>query len=424
MRSVLNKIYWPIVVFLIVQTFVSSEVFWVMGLLVCLYYVFINQQGKIKIPFREYKTLFTFLLWGFIMGIIGMLLWNIDSRDFIRDCFYYSNPIIFIYLGALYAKKKIDLHRMFNAFIVSSAILCLIQLVIIGKNITSLLSASSVYGWRKISGSGVVVMGIALAIVLSGVIPRNKRLPKMWVIILTGVTASYFIISLSRTNLLVVAIMYAVLIWEKGKTKAIIGRIVLVVFLIIISLVVFNKLIPSEISKAFTEKILSSFSEISFSNTWKTEAEIQGNWRGYETYCAIKQWRNKPLFSQLLGEGFGTRIYVGHYAYSLLKQVGRNGQAISSIAVLHNGYATQLIKLGILGVIYYFYFYLRLIKKAMKARKTHDSIESRVLLSMGLIFLVQTYILNGLFKDYCFFPIIILIGYSAYNIEHKNFFRG
>jgi len=415
-----KRIYWPVVAFLLVQTIISNEMFWALGLLTVCCYIFIMNSRKIFLPFSEYKILFVFLAWGILLGLIALSRGTNSYVDLVRDIFYFSNPIIFMYLGASYAKEKISIFKIFNAFIITSGFLSIVQLFNILLNVSALSSAFTVQGWRNITGDGGVVIAISLAIVFAGIIPKGMRLPRILGIILVLVNVAYFILSLSRTNIMIISIMFAVLLLEKGNSKIILMRIVGVIALVFLCLFVLNFVLPSEISSSFTKKMLSSLTEVNASNSWNSPYEIQSNWRGYETYCAVNQWKDSNFIHQIFGAGFGERIYVGRYAYTLLKQVDSTGQAINSIAVLHNGYATMLIKLGVLGVIGYLLFYFAIIKKAWKAHKRTDSLDSRILLAMGLIFLIQTYFLNGLMKDYCFFPMIILIGYSAYNIQYKR----
>lgn len=416
MKAIIRNIYLPIVLLLLIQQYVSSEIFWAIGLVLCTYEVFYLKKGRFQIPFREYKILFLFLIWGVMLGVVAYACGNNNLIDIVRDVFYYMNPLIFMFLGANIAKKDISLYRVFNSFIISSAFLCLISMASVIGNLSSLSAIMSVYRWRKIIGDGHFVTSVALAISFAGVIPRDKRLPRLVSGASTAISIVYFILALSRTNIMIAAIMYAVLILQKGNYRKVFGRILGTLLALVLVLVVTNALLPKTISSAFTDKMLSSLTEINATNSFSSEAEIQNNWRGYEASRAVAQWKESDFGKQLIGEGFGARVDVGGYAYTLLGQT-INGAPATSVAVLHNGYATQLIKLGVFGVLVYLYFYLAIMRKGIKKRKKKDTLECRVLIAVGLIFLLQTYFLNGLFKDFVFLPTILLIGYSAYKIE-------
>lgn len=419
MQTEINKIYWPVVIFLIIQTMVSSELFWLLGLLVCIYEI-VKRRGKIDLPFKEYKIFFVFLIWGTLIGLFGYLKGSIAIKDLVRDIFYFTNPIVFMYVGAKYAKHKIDIYRILNAFLLSCGIISFFALADMFQNLISLSSAFSVESWRTVVGKGGVIIGISIAIIFSGVIPSRNCLKKSILIPITALSSTYLLFSLSRTDMLIAIIMYICLVFQKENAKKVIKRILIGALLALVAIFILNSILPQTISSAFTEKFLKSFSEMSSSHSWTTVEEIQGNWRGYETYCAMNQWGNYNLIKQIFGAGFGERIYVGNYAYLFLKQVDAYGNPSSSISVLHNGYATQIIKLGVLGVIAYLFFYYKIIKKALKEKRKYDSIYSRLLLGVGLVLLFQTYFLNGLFKDYCYYPMIIIIGYTAYNIQRNK----
>lgn len=410
-----RKIFWIIVIFFIIQNYVSSEIFFLLGLIYALYHIFFKNGAKIFLPFKEYKILLLFLIWGTLFGFIGYAI-NKDREiiDIIRDIFYYVNPLVFIYIGAIYAKERVEDYKIYNAFIVAGTILSVIALVDFCMNSSEILSTFSVQSWRNVTGDGVMVASISLAIMFSGIIPKDKRLGKKINFLCIVIMLIEFLITLSRTNILIFFIMYMGLIINKKNYKKVIKNIIFLILILIIAFSICFKFIPSDILEAYIDKILSSVSEISASHNWTSTSEIQGNWRGYETYCALNEWKDSNIVAQIFGNGLGKRIYVGNYAYTLLKQTDSNGNPENSLAVLHNGYATMLIKQGIIGVGLYILFYILIIIKAIKR---FNILDAKILLAVGLIFLIQTYFLNGLYKDYCFFSLIILLGYSAYKIE-------
>ncbi len=421
MRQILSKIYLPVVFFLLIQDVISSEMFWMLGMIVAVYYLFIDNRLVFQLPHKELGIIFVFLFWGSVLGIISLVSNDTRTIDLVRDIFYYMNPLIFMYIGSQYARKDIDFYNILNGIIVASGIYSAIKLVNIAGNLSLLFSSYSVYSWRKIAGDGSVMMAMTLAIVFSGFIPNEKRISKTSCYFLTGLTTLYFLICMSRTNIMLFIIMYLVLVLREGDVSQTFKRIFITLITLIILLLLAHQFLPSSIVKSFTDKLLSSLTEISSKNTYSSVAEVQANWRGYETYSAVNQWKISPIFNQVFGSGFGTRIKVGGYAYSLLRQT-INGQAADSIAVLHNGYATQLIKLGVVGVALYIVYYISIILKAVKGFNYCAEKYCRVLLAIGLAFLVQTYFLNGLFKDYCFYPMVLLIGYSAYKVEVRDYY--
>lgn len=390
------------------------------GVIYLFYNIIIENKGKIFIPFKEYKLLILFLIWGCLLGLIFMSIDdNIELKDFIRDMFYYINPLVYLYIGAMYSKNEISIYKILNSLILASGILCFIELINVFNSVESIFSSFSVESWRKVSGVGVMTSSIALGIIFSNIIPKENKMSKMVNIICLIIIIIDFIVTLSRTNLLILVISYLVFAMNLKNVKKILKNMVILIVGVIAFVLIISKLLPNQIKEAYIDKLFKSFYEISSNHEWNSLAEIQGNWRGYETYCAIIQCRKSTLFQQFFGSGFGKRIYVGNYAYTLLKQTDDNGIPVTSIAVLHNGYATMLIKQGILGVILYLTFYCLIIWKGIKSVKKYDNVSSRILLVVGLIFLIQTYFLNGLYKDYCFYALLVLLGFASFDIDMK-----
>ena len=413
------KYYLPIIIFMLIQNFISNELFFIIGLIYVCYNIFLNNKMKIFKPFKEYSILIIFLIWGFILGLINIVLGDTNKNDFFRDIFYFVNPLVYIYIGAMYAKNNVDIYKIFNSFIISGTILSLLSFVNILLNISSLNMAFTVQAWRDISGDGIMVASIAMAIIFSKTIPKEERMSKKVIIVATIIMLLQFLITLSRTNIMILIIMYTIFILNDKDYKKVLKNILITTSFIGILLFSFYKILPSSISQNFLNKILDSSKEISAKHKWDTLAEIQGNWRGYETYCAKEEWKKSDGINQIIGNGFGKRIYVGTYAFDLLKQVDYSGNKADSIPVLHNGYFTMLIKLGVLGMMLYVIFYLLIINKAVKnIKKYPNNIYGKTLLSIGIILLIMTYFLNGLYKDYCFYPIIILLGYTAFYVQY------
>ena len=412
MSKISEKIYIPVLFFLLVQMFISNELFWALGMVCALYFLF-HDRFRLVLPFKEYRMLFVFMVWGIFLGlfIIGRL--DTSLRDYLRDIFYYSTPIIYIYLGACYARKQIKTSRILNSFIVSSAMISVIYLIRIIQQGAVFLANSDIHGWRLISGGGTIVIGVSLAIHLSDIIEPEDRLPRFWSITCFLISGLFFVLSLSRTNLLIVMIMSFVLFLKRKNSKKTAKRFLLIIVAVFAFVILTVVLLPEGFVKGYSTKILNSFTEIKTTNEWN-DVTIQSNWRGYENYCALEQWKDASLFVQIMGSGFGRRIYVGDYAFRYLSQRYSDGSPASSIAVLHNGYATHLIKLGLLGVIMYVVFYLCMIKKAWALSSRTKTMEARLLLAVSLTLVFQTYFLNGLFRDYCYYPFILLLGYAGY----------
>lgn len=416
-----DKIFWIVTIFLILENYIPSELFFILGVLYVVHYIVFKNGMKVFLPFKEYKILVAFLILGSILGLVYGLVKpsDVTIKDFIRDMFYFLNPLVFIYIGAIYAKKDVDIYKILNAFIIAGGVLSILQLANSFFSIINVAGVSTVENWRDLTGDGIIVASISIAIILSDTIPEAKKMNKICNSFLLVIMLIEFFITLSRTNFLIFVITYIILAIKKVNYKVNIKRKVILLIPVLGMLLLTIFFIPSNIKESFIEKVMSTKSEISSNHEWERMDEIEGNWRGYETHCAIEQWKGSPTLVQILGSGFGKRIYVGESAFLLLSQTNSNKQPTDTIAVLHNGYATMLIKLGVLGVIFYISFYVLLIIKAIRGRKNVKNIEYKLLLIVGIILIIQTYFLNGLFRDVCFYPLVILMGYSGYILDRR-----
>ena len=418
-----KKIDWLVVFFIIIQLFVSNEFFFVIGIILIIYIHSSkkNSIGKIYI-IPEFRFIFFCILIGVFLGLISMGNQIVMFKDIIRDIFYFINPLVFIYIGVLYSYQNMNIYTMCNSFIIGGIIVSIYELIITARNFSAAFNSVSVEQWRSSSGKGEIIITVALAIMLSNVIPKKNEISRWIIYSGKAICGLYFIICLSRTNTIVLIILYISLSIEKGNTQKFFISFFkgMIVFFVAIMIVIL--LLPENIVEAYSDKIFSSFTEIGVNNNWSKELNVVANWRGYENYCAIKQWNNYSAMKKIIGAGFGEKIYVGKYAYTLLQQVDDYGFPSCRIPILHNGYMTHLIKFGVFGLSVYVIFYISIVYKGIKYKRIDDSIESRLLIGIGVTFFIITYFLNGLFGSYSWYSLLLTMGYSLN--KYNNLLRG
>lgn len=416
----LKKLHIPLLLLAIVQYMFSSEVLVIFGLLLLSYEVVLDKGKIINKPIYGFNILILFLFWGIGLGLINYERNNIVFRDYIRDIFYYISPVIFIYIGAYYNRRGVNKDTLFNTIILWGTIKAFIILISTFQKIGALNSVSYVYNWRNEVGNGDYYSTIAMVLLLTPNI-IEKKFPK-WLNNTSLVVCSIvFVITFSRTNILIFACLLTCINWDKIKKSSYIKELPKTIFMVLICLACLYLIVPNTVINNFTDKLLASFTEIGQQSDWTRVSDIQKNWRGYETFSAIQEYKNFDIISQLFGRGFGKKIYVGSYAYSLLKQVNGDGSAATTIPVLHNGYATHLIKLGAIGVLLYVLFYLTQIQLSCREKKRLRSNDYLCSLYLGIsiTLLLVTYFLNGLYKDGCpFLPLIILLGYIGNKVKN------
>ncbi len=93
---------------------------------------------------------------------------------------------------------------------------------------------------------------------------------------------------------------------------------------------------------SYGEKIMHSFQEISSEQAMWNDTSIVQDWRGYEVYCAKRQFHNYTIQEKLLGKGFGATVDVRSYAHLVTSE--------DTLPYLHNGYYTALVKNEVAGI--------------------------------------------------------------------------
>lgn len=419
----LKKLYLPLLSLMIIQYLFPKELFVVMGVLFWGYESFFRDGKIVSNPIKGFWILVLFVIWGLLLGIINFRSNGIEIRDLIRDLYYYLTPIIFISLGASYSKRNLNLDKIINTIIVWGAIKAAIVILNALINIGTLGAIQGIYYWRNAVGNGDIISAVAL-VMLFTYRSVDYRLPKWFRKISLAICLTEFVITMSRTCILIFVCMMVILNWSEIKKYKAIKKIPSFILGGCIVAALFYLILPHNIVLSFIEKLLASFMEIGQASDWNSSTDVQVNWRGYETYSALLEWSNFDMVSQLIGRGFGKKIYVGYYAYTLLGQVTNDGSAATSIAILHNGYATNLIKLGLAGDILYLAFYLIQIRTALTAIKDRiiESYSCKILLASSVSLIFITYFLNGLYVTGSpFLPLIIMMGYIGNRIKRvKN----
>ena len=331
------------------QPFVSPELFSIFGYLYIIVLV-INNHFKVSIcKNSSIKVLFLIFLIGLVVGIL-----NIYSRAYLRDLYYFLNPIVFLLIGLNITDNYNSYKRLLNSIVAISIIVSLISMaqMIIGVGVFGQLASLRAYFDNVIWGN-VFSIGIILAMWDEKTLfEKHKKLCFSFLLLVS-------FLGLSRTVWIeVIVIITVVLMADKNKAKSI-AKLLMISSLAILLVVISLQFIPEAQLNLILDKIGNTSSEISSEDRWTSVSVIQNNWRGYEMYCAESQFKNGSLLEQLLGGGFGTGIKVGRVA----ALVGQPGEYIY---VIHNGFYGMLVKEGIIGVILYICFYLLLIKDSLK----------------------------------------------------------
>lgn len=168
-----------------------------------------------------------------------------------------------------------------------------------------------------------------------------------------------------------------------GITIAISATIVVSVFFIIA---------PEKVTETIMDKNSRTIEEINSDIEYKNVDDAIANWRGYEIQSAEKQWKNSGILAEIFGTGMGTGIHLELVPYTW-EDITTTGE----IPLLHNGYYTMLNKTGVVGVIALIWFMFANVVIGYKLLKNRDDmdIEAGILISISVVYLVQTYVARG-----------------------------
>ncbi len=413
-----TDICYLLMLLLISEAFFSAAIGYAANILVFGYFVFKN-HGRLINPFREMKYLYLILFLGAIVGACSYVNDRMVLRDYVRDLYYFTTPV-FIILNGAYLKRNNQLvsNSFFNTIIVVAGMQAVYYFIRVVINITNSGLNITFRNWRHTFGDSSPIAATAIVLFLIDSKKQLISIKKGTKISIILLCVAEILFSFSRTNILLVLVTTLVVAFQSGAVKNLKLWFKKLMLVIIILSITFTLLGKTDAIATFIEKTMNSFSEINNDLDWSNVSEIQQNWRGYETYRAILQFRNYPVLHQIIGYGFGERIDVGIYANKFLNIINPDGSVSTTIPVLHNGYSTILCKLGIIGIILYVGFYISLIKLGIRHGK--KMIISQLLIAITIGMAMETYILNGLFRESVNYPFIYLIGYLGYSLIQKE----
>ncbi len=397
----IRNVYWPIVAIIIVQRYMSPEAFFLLNAAWVLYIIF-TRRTFITRPIWGFPILLVFVVWGTFMALPS--IFDMPMRDYIRDLFYYINPVVFILSGAYFFKIGVDRATYFNS-------------LILGNFVHVLIFIFNFFTGREYGGvSGY--LWVPLALLLINRFDEERTFSKVTRIIMIILYMVPFAISFSRVSIIFLACIYILGISDRLNVIGFLRVVLIFTVLIIVGNFFFTNLLPADKQEMYNEKIDKSFNEISPNQDWNDPMTVTDNWRGYELHCSLVKFTNASPLQQLFGFGFGEQIYVGKYAYNLLEIRDQEGHQSINIAVTHNGYANVLIKLGVIGVLLLLFFYFQLLFKSLRFAKKYNMWEGRMLAGIVLGLVLMTYILNGLYKDVCYYSMVTSIGYLGYQFKY------
>jgi O-antigen ligase len=330
-----------------------------------------------------------------------------DLATFGKDFWVFSRiPIAMIVGYIFFTGVSTSLAELRTIIIVPSLMYAIVQLSHFALD-PSLLTQTAA-DVRAAAGTGDVYLTVGLVVSLSGLGIRRRsgfyRLPQK---IISLILFAALILSFSRALTVFFIMLAAFVFWRKQYWK----YAIVVVPLIVVVTILLMSTLKSETSNStegsFAEKIGRAGSEIAISD-YDDQQDINLNWRGYESYMALKHYKDGDVGNYLFGYGFGELVDVGLF-------IKLGGEDLRLVPYFHNGYLYLLIKTGAFGLLLYLFFIYSLFMRFGKEKnywpETHPA-HMCAAMAQGILVgsLFMTYIITGLFNKSDGLALSLLLG--------------
>lgn len=379
-KNHINNSIFCLVLFFFVANFISSTVVYFM----MIFYIFLNIINTKRIFMSEnisYLLYYiTICMFGFLVGLIGVLSINISIYNLLKDFFYHSMFIV-IALFTLYffkkynfQQKKLIIYKSIIIFSVIHAIYYSISACLFFYNNNSF----SINDFRMSVGTGGLVEVLSL-VVLLGYNKRNyfftSKVKMLFIILLL----TSFLLQFSRTGLLAL-LLFSIPFFSIKYMKTFFRLFIL--SLLLLSFLYF--VIPDIISM-YVIKLINSIDELTSINLVWTNDNIVNYWRSYEKYLVIEKMSSAGFATIFFGFGSGMTIYT-EYAYLVSSSID------SSLFLLHDGFFTIFFKTGIIGVIILLLMYFTMYKSIRNKKGT----DKKVMLGLLLVMFFTSFMITGI----------------------------
>ena len=400
-----NKIIWHLLIMLALMLFLDPTVSFVLSFFY-LVYILYKQEGivyKINIP-----GLTTYVLLIVVNVFIGLIVDN-SLRNILRDMYYFFPTIIWIIIGVNLVQSKSISFKSFYKTICLFGVLCSITAFI--KFITT--GDFSFNGLRNNFVTGIYnVDFIWLLMIYNFIFDKNYAFSKKTDSLFIAVMGVHIALSLGRISMLLplagMIVLFALYFGVKRNYSAL-KKMFLLIFIFAFLIIIAYLIIPDEVKVYFFQKIFNTFSEVDTNQTINSTEMAMNHWRAYENQVCLQQYKSQNLLQQIFGSGLGTSVKVAYVPYNWEGMLEDN-----NIPLLHNGFLTALIKIGIVGTIAMALMFLVPLYKGMKnIRLTNDklSIMARIMIvTYSFMAIISTYVVRGPIQQGAFLLWALLIG--------------
>ncbi len=377
----------------ILSFFVNPKVYW--GIHLLLLFVILTEE-KVLVVTRAYRFLFYLgfpLLWTMFFSLgdeIGFI---------IQALFYLTTPLIFAFVG-MQLSRVMSLNMMFRYIIYSGTIGALIYIFLSFYNFgfhvfLDPFEMREFFLWGSITN--VITIILMLFANKYGLVFFGKI--KRYTIFGINLMGLYF--TASRTYYLLFIVFLFIFLYEKNKK--------IIFFISGIFMILFGVVFTSNSDNILINKIQSVNNETSMGD-YDSEKDINSKYRGFESFMALKTYFSGTSMNLLLGYGFEKQVDLG-------VEVMLGDTKRSLLPVLHNGYLYLLIKEGFLGLVFYFIFFVKVIR--LKSKDQILNFTSKIILGSALALILSNFVISSFFS-YEMSILWVILGFFIVHIVKES----
>lgn len=351
----------------------------------------------------------------FMIAILGLFAsWmgadSVNNHIIVRGISYCVMSALVMLLGIYYSKSNVSYQRVVKIIVKCAIFYGIIDFLLLIQdgiwNFNALRENRSGY----LVLFGAFILGCFWA---SEEIVFSRKLDMIAFIVLLILS----FVGFSRTNLLTLMILFLLIYCKKSKLKRNFLPYMFIALAVILGLffLIWNYKDSNTYLGNFIAIIQRGLSEAEVSNDFSSATSISLNWRGYENYIALRQFRESSVFQKIFGSGF-----AGVYAGENAKYVVQNTEYL---ALLHNGYLTVLNYSGIMGLICLISFSVKKIINIIK-NKSYNTPMGFLCFGLILTISVIMYVVRGFIGKSVFFEACFLIGYYCASSDYAAHGKG
>lgn len=375
--------------------------------------VFYVSASGLRFP-RKLLYFIAPMLLFILFGLLG--LFKNAPYDVFKDVWYAGKSVLALMAGYMLMPVIKDLRGLIKVFLWAATLSALFHLAkfIIDP---SLLSAS-VNELREGAGKGFFISVLAVSLVAACQHFRLEVFRRPWTVwLIMALSLTSLAMSFSRTFWLSLAVMlisvYGLLTLRNMKRLMVLFALIALAGILVMTAPESEQTGPNATLRG---KMAYSIKEVMVSN-YRSMADINQNWRGYESFRAVITYLSGSEVQYATGRGFGTMVDLGIYI-----RLGGD-EKFRFIPTLHNGYMYILVKTGVIGLLIYAYFLLKFLLHGREGEKSEDDelrFASRLVVALTLVLVATTFVIAGFFNKITLHPALVLLGALLYYIQARK----